>query len=249
VGLLAPLSAASSYVAERLVDAEQLKKARISPFQLLLALRTYAKGQGELGKLTWDPVPQIVAALDTAFDLSFKNVTPSKQRVLVALDVSGSMQSCRCTGSPVLRASEAGAAVASYFVRAEPNVHTVAFDTAPRALTITPRQRVDDIVNAVGQWGGGTDLAQPVLYALDKKLNVDAFVILTDNETWAGKEHCVDALQRYRLSINPKTKLVVMATSATGGAVCDPNDPLSLGIAGFDAAGPQLVLDFLRGDI
>ena len=42
---------------------------------------------------------------------------------------------------------------------------------------------------------GGTDCALPMLYATRKRLPVDAFVVMTDNETWAGNIHPVEALR------------------------------------------------------
>ena len=33
---------------------------------------------------------------------------------------------------------------------------------------------------------GGTDCAQPMLYAKKKRLEVDVFIVYTDSETWAG---------------------------------------------------------------
>lgn len=247
VGLLRPFGEASDYVANRLVDVDQIARARINPFQLLLALRTYAKGRGELGSLTWMPVASIVAALDRAFEASFKTVTPTGRRILVGVDVSGSMRGTPCAGSPILTAAEAAAAMATFLVRTEPKVHVMAFDTAAREFPITASQRVDDVVAGIVKWGGGTDVSVPVRYALDRKLEVDAFVILTDSETWAGKQHPVQALYQYRKRINPHAKLAVMAATANGGTVCDPADPLAFGVAGFDAAAPALVMDFIRG--
>ncbi|MBP7253328.1 MAG: TROVE domain-containing protein [Alphaproteobacteria bacterium] len=246
IGLLQPFGAASDYVAERLRDREQLTKTRINPFQLLLAMRTYAKGRGELGSLTWTPVAPIVAALDEAFESSFASVTPTNARILVGVDVSGSMRGTRCAGSRILSAVEAAAAVATFLVRTEPKTHVMAFDTEAREFAVTPKQRLDDVVASVAKWGGGTDLSLPVTYALERKLEVDAFIILTDSETWAGKQHTVQALHQYRQRINPRAKLVVMAAAANGGTICDPADPLSFGVAGFDAAAPQLVMDFIR---
>lgn len=244
VGLLQSFHPASQYVVNRLGDQDQLFKARISPFHLLLALRTYARGKGVLGSLTWTPVPSIVTALDEAFELSFATVIRSNKRILVGIDVSGSMQQ-QCNGSPVLSAVEAAAAVASFLVRTEKEVHTMAFDTEEREFPITPNQRLDDIILRVRQWGGGTDLSLPVTYALKRRLHVDAIIILTDNECWAGRQHNVQALNEYRSKINPKAKLVVMATSANGGIICDPQDPLSLGVVGFDASAPQVAMDFI----
>ena len=123
---------------------------------------------------------------------------------------------------------------------------TIAFDTATHEFTMTRKQRLDDIIKNITDWGGGTDLSLPIAYALKKKLEVDAFVILTDNETWAGREHPVQTLHRYRSQINPKAKLIVLATGANQGTVVEPDDPLSFGVAGFDAAAPQLVAEFIK---
>jgi 60 kDa SS-A/Ro ribonucleoprotein len=75
---------------------------------------------------------------------------------------------------------------------------------------------------------------------------VDAFVVVTDNETWAGRQHPVQALARYREQINPEARVAVMACSANGGSVVSDSDALALGVAGFDAAAPQIVGDFVR---
>ena len=246
VGLLVPISEASNYVARRLIDEQALKAAKIHPMQILLALRTYAQGAGHLGSLTWIPVPEIVEALDTAFDLTFKNVEQTGKRILVGVDVSGSMSGSRCSGSPVLSCVEVAVAMAMLFVRIEKDIHTMSFDTEFHHLTITRKQRLDDIINSFAEWGGGTDISLPIVYALKNRLNLDAFVIATDNETWAGREHAVQALWEYRKTINPLAKLVVLASSATKGSIIDPKDPLSFGVAGFDASVPELALRFIR---
>ena len=73
-----------------------MRKARVHPIALLSALRTYAAGRGVRGKHTWTPVGQIVDALDAAFYTAFENVEPTGKRLLLALDVSGSMTSGAC---------------------------------------------------------------------------------------------------------------------------------------------------------
>ena len=45
---------------------------------------------------------------------------------------------------------------------------------------------------------GGTDCAIPMIYAKQKKLEVDVFIVYTDSETWFGKIHPSKALQQYR---------------------------------------------------
>ncbi len=57
---------------ERLRDDDRLKKARIHPFSILLALKTYQTGKGDKGKLTWAPEQTVLNALDDAFYKAFK---------------------------------------------------------------------------------------------------------------------------------------------------------------------------------
>ena len=72
IGLLAPLSDETNLVCERLRDQDRLKKARVHPFSILLALKQYKARRGDKGKLTWEPEPTVVNALDDAFYLAFK---------------------------------------------------------------------------------------------------------------------------------------------------------------------------------
>lgn len=72
IGLLKPLSSHATVVCKRLKDESLLKKARIHPFNVLLALKTYEAGKGDKGKLSWEVNQTIVQALDDAFYASFK---------------------------------------------------------------------------------------------------------------------------------------------------------------------------------
>ena len=72
IGVLDPLSDATIEVCKRLKDQSLLQKARIHPFNVLLALKTYEQGHGDKGKLTWKPTPSIVSSLDDCFYASFK---------------------------------------------------------------------------------------------------------------------------------------------------------------------------------
>ena len=72
IGLLKPLSNYSKMVCDRLKSEHALKQARIHPFSVLLALKTYQQGHGDKGKLNWPVDQSIVAALNEAFYMSFK---------------------------------------------------------------------------------------------------------------------------------------------------------------------------------
>ena len=245
VGLLSQGSDAAKYVADRLGDRDQLAAARVHPIQLLLALKTYAQGRGVRGRLEWEPVAAIVDALDSAIYDAFEQVPATGKRILVGVDVSGSMSWDRCTGASVLEPVEAAAAITLQLLQTEENVRVIAFDTAVHQPGLSRRQRFDDVARKLASYGGGTDISLPLNYAIEQRQEVDAFVVLTDNETWAGREHPAQALARYRETINPNAKIAVLAFTANHGSIVPEDDPRAFGVVGFDAAVPELLREFL----
>lgn len=245
--VLVPLGAATQVVTERLRDQERIRSARLHPVKILAALATYTGGKSVRGQHTWTPLPQIIDALDDAFTLSFAAVEPTNKRVLVAIDTSGSMHVGQVNGIPNLPLPTACAAMAVLFAKTEPHTHIIGVDHTIQELDINPAHRLYDVIRALkGIGGGGTNLSLPVLYALQRRLTVDAFVILTDNETWAGQQHPTQALKQYRARINPAAKIITVQMTATSPTINDPNDRRTLDIVGFDTMVPLLIADFLR---
>lgn len=115
-------------------------------------------------------------------------------------------------------------------------------------LPVSPRQRLDDVIRGVsGLPFGATDCALPMRYAIDNGLDVDTFIVYTDNETWAGDEHPHQALRRYRDTTGIPARLVVVGMTASHFTIADPTDPGMLDVAGFDSAVPNLIAEFSRG--
>lgn len=265
IGLLTPTSTQTKEIVTRLSDEQWIKQSRVHPLAILLALKTYSQGQGFRGSLTWDAVPAIADALNDAFYTAFQNVEPTGKRVMLALDVSGSMT--YPMAGTVLSCREASAAMAMVTAAVEPDHHIVAFadgdwDAEPgrsrrwygsrgiAGVSLSPRQRLDDVVSRLQQmdWGG-TDCALPMLYALAKKIEVDAFVIYTDSETWAGDIHPFEALKRYRNKTGIAARLVVVGMTSNGFSIADPNDGGMLDVVGFDTATPAVISNFIKGDV
>jgi 60 kDa SS-A/Ro ribonucleoprotein len=78
-------------------------------------------------------------------------------------------------------------------------------------------------------------------------LEIDTFVVYTDNETWAGSIHPHQALASYRRATGIPARLVVVGMAATEFSIADPSDAGMLDIAGFDGAVPSMIGDFSRG--
>jgi 60 kDa SS-A/Ro ribonucleoprotein len=249
VGLVTPMSEAADRIAERLTDASQLRRARIHPLQLLAALTTYRRGRGVRSRgQGWKPVAEVLDALDSAFYQAFEHAPTSGKRVLLALDVSGSMGWGSVSGIEGLTPRVASAAMALVTAATEPRHAFMAFSDVPRALAISPRQRLDDVVATVsGLPFGRTDCALPMRWAFEQGLEVDAFVVLTDNETWFGKVHPAEALRDYRAATGIDAKLAVVAMTATRFSIADPNDLGMLDLVGFATDTPRVLAEFLRG--
>ena len=209
VGLLVAGSDAARMVVARLRDGSAIRRARVHPLAVLAALKTYAQGHGARGHNAWTPVSQIVDALDAAFYQAFGNVESSGKRVMLALDVSGSMVA-PVHGMPFLSCREASTAMALVTAATEPEHRFVAFTNGSHPsfhsargfnsgltpLTISPRQRLDDVLQSTGALPfGGTDCALPMVEALKRRWHVEVFVIYTDSETWFGSIHPVQALR------------------------------------------------------
>jgi 60 kDa SS-A/Ro ribonucleoprotein len=93
--------------------------------------QVYGSGHGEKGSLSWTPHPEVTAALEQAFYLSFKTLTPTGKRFVIGMDVSGSMSCAAVTGMPHVTAREAVCAITMALVRAEgrENVRLMAFSS------------------------------------------------------------------------------------------------------------------------
>ena len=133
------------------------------------------------------------------------------------------MAAGRVAGSS-LTPREASAALALMTAATEASTHIVGFTAGGMTpLPLSPSMRLDDAVRAVsGLPFGGTDCALPMLYALERGIPVDAFVVLTDSETWAGAIHPAQALRQYRERTGIAAKLVVVGLVSNGFSIADP---------------------------
>lgn len=231
---------------ERLQDLETLRRARIHPISLLLAHATYSGGRGYRGQHTWAPIPAIVDALDEAFYRSFGLVETTGKRYLLGIDVSSSMAGATVAGTP-LRACEAATAMALVTMHSEHACMPMAFTKEFKSLPLSNRMRlVDAMKHTQDQNFGGTDCALPMEYAMKHKLEVDVFVIYTDNETWAGRIHPAQALTEYRQRTGIPAKLAVMGMCSNGFTIANPQDGGMLDVVGFDASVPQAMRAFVE---
>lgn len=248
VGLLVDGAGVTTEIVDRITSRETLRRGRVHPLQVLAALITYQQGHGMRGSGQWPVVSQVVSALNAAFSLAFENVTPTGKRLYLALDVSGSMAGGLIAGIPGLTPREASAAMAMIAVNTEQNALIRGFQTEMVKLPIKAGMRLAQVTAAVSNLPfAGTDCAQPVLDAFQHDLAVDAFIVYTDSETWAGKVHPVQALREYRQKTGIAAKLVVVGMTSNNFTIADPNDAGMLDVVGFSTSTPSAIADFIAG--
>lgn len=254
IGAVKPLSPEEKVVVERLGSDEEIKASRIHPLQVLTALAVYQQGHavarqaysrgGDVNR--WTPIQKIVNALDGAFYKAFKNVEPTGKRHFIGIDCSGSM-TMSAAGSAVVNCAQAAAAMALVIAKTEPSTFIGRFNLGLQPVEFSERSRLDDVLRQISNVnGGGTDCALPMLYALKHKIMADVFVVITDNETWAGTVHPMEALRQYRKATGINAKLVVIGMTATNFSIADPADPGSLDVVGFDTNVPSLIAEFVK---
>eukprot|EP00794_Sanderia_malayensis_P016073 gene16073-17696_t len=236
------------HVVKCLKNEDLLKKARIHPFNVLVALQVYERGKGVKGSNTWNVRKEIVQALDAAFYMSFKFVEPTGKRYMLGIDVSGSMGT-PCLGSDIITAAMASAAMAMVTMKTEESVHSMGFSRKFVNLDIDKSMKLNKVMEKINSVTmGATDCAQPMIYARQRRIPVDVFIVYTDCETWIGKEHPYKALQKYRKAMDvPDAKLIVCAMTSTGFTIADPSDRGMLDMAGFDSAAPEIIRQFSLG--
>jgi len=261
-GAFKDMQFAADYAA-RLSDQEMITKSKLHPINFLNTIVTYSDGQvdrqGWGGRQkSWDTESVIVDALNDGFHTSFKTVQPAGKRTMLAVDVSGSMSS-PAMGLDLSCAQVSGA-LAMTIARTEP-AHIIRGFTSGAGgwgyrnsseltdLGISAKSSLNDAMRKVQRSNfGGTDCALPMTWALENKVKVDTFAVVTDNETWAGAVHPFQSLRKYRDSMGIDAKLAVFGVSGTPFTIADPSDPRGqMDFVGFDAQAPKVFADFSAG--
>jgi 60 kDa SS-A/Ro ribonucleoprotein len=253
-------------------NPDAIQKARIHPLSVYKAIKVYDLGHGEKGSNTWFPNRDIQQAMQNMFLASFKYaVEPdllaimSELKIMVALDVSGSMD--QLVSGMNMSCREVSAVMSLSILSAGGNnkVDVCSFDCEDR------RGGVFNASNATGlhvfdgvskntslrefmahpnqTWhGAGTDCSLPMMWATRKNKAYDAFIIFTDNETWFGKVKPFEALAEHALATkNPHIKLIVCAMTATSFSIADPSNPNMMDIVGCDSSLPSIITNFIAG--
>jgi hypothetical protein len=258
LGKLSQVGVASSKsqdIIKMLTDPKAVKDSRVHPLQILIGMKTYSQGKGDLGSMTWPVNSYITTALSTTFRQAFGNITPTGKRFMIGLDVSGSMSMGMCAGAKNITPREGSVAMAMMTLHAEgeQNVHIYGFSNIFYNFNgkIRPGMTIQDAIKATDVPFGATDCALPMTEALKmysrSGVMIDVFCVYTDSETYAPTVHPQVALEQYRKTTGIDAKLIVIGMMANQLTIADPKDKNTLNLAGFDTSTPELISMFVRG--
>jgi hypothetical protein len=248
-------STKSQEIVKMLTDPKSVKDSKIHPLQVLVGMKTYSQGKGDLGSMTWIPNSYITSALSTTFRQAFGNITPTGKRYMIGLDVSGSMSMCMCAGAKNITPREGSVAMAMMTLHAEgaENVHIYGFSDVFYNFNgkIRPEMTIQDAIKATDVPFGATNCALPMTEALKMYRQngtvFDVFCVYTDSETYAPTVHPQVALEIYRKETGIDAKLIVVGMTSNCLTIADPKDKNTLNLAGFDTSTPELISMFARG--
>jgi 60 kDa SS-A/Ro ribonucleoprotein len=238
-------AAMTSKVSARLSDPDQVRRAKVFPYQLLAAFMNADKNLP--GKLR--------NALQDAMETAIANVPEISGNIVVCPDVSGSMQSSitayRQGASSKVRCIDVAALVAAAFLRKNRDARVLPFEVRVVDITLNPRDSVmTNAATLAGVGGGGTNCSAPLALLNKENITPDLVVFISDNESWAdpqarrGTSMMVE-WEKIKTR-NPKAKLVCIdITPNTTTQAPDRKDILN--IAGFSDKVFDLIASFAAG--
>jgi 60 kDa SS-A/Ro ribonucleoprotein len=234
-------------IAEKLTRREAIRRARVLPYQLLIAHRSL---RPEVPK-------ELRNVLEKALEIALENVPRFHGRVAVCPDVSGSMSSPvtgrRKSASSAVRCIDVAALIASAVMKANPGTVVLPFAEHVRMVGLSPKDSVMTNAHLLASFGGGgTNCSAPLEWLLQTETPADLVILVSDNQSWIDARHhgTSRTLQKWSLfrKRNPRAKLVCIdlqpygTTQAAEGA-----DVLNVG--GFSDEVFEIVRLFAREEL
>ncbi|MFO0727588.1 MAG: VWA domain-containing protein [Myxococcota bacterium] len=227
-------------VAKKLRDREAIKRARVMPYQLLMAHMAARS-----------VVPPVVrAALEAALEIALENVPALKGKIYVCTDVSGSMQAPvtghRKGATTAVRCIDVAGLISAAMLSMN-DAEVLPFDTRVVPLSIKKGQSV--LANAAklaSVGGGGTACSAPLAELNARKAKGALVLLVSDNESWVdGRAGGTALMAEWELfaARNRGAKLVCLDLAPNRSSpALERADVLNIG--GFSDAVFGLIQDF-----
>jgi 60 kDa SS-A/Ro ribonucleoprotein len=213
--------ASAEYIAERLSNADALKRAKVLPFQLFTAYRMFKPEAGVERR--------IADALIDAMEAAFVNMPSLGGNVCIAPDVSGSMAG-NISRLNATRYIDIAGIFTGALLKSSAGAQVLPFETHVVDIRLSARDSIMTSTEKLAQiGGGGTAVSAPVSYLLDKRVKVDTFIGITDNIEWAtdqsGRLGFLPTWREYKQNVAPEAKAFLVTIAPYRHAVAPSDEP------------------------
>lgn len=237
---------ATDMVAARLGDEAALSKARVLPYQLMVALDAVGEG-----------VPlKVQAALEAALEASLAELPALPGKVVVCPDVSGSMSSpvtgYRKGASSKVRCIDVAALVAAAVLRRNPDAILLPFEDNVASVKLDPFARIAaNAAKLASICGGGTNVSAPIKRLNWWRSHVDLVIIVSDNQSWidANGGGATETMREWERLKNrcPGARLVCIDLQPHGTSQAQSRKDI-LNVGGFSDAVFDTLSRFASGE-
>lgn len=168
-------------IAERMRDAEAVRRSRVFPFQLMSAYKAAEANKG---------IPREIAeALQDAMEIATENVPAIDGKVWIFPDISGSMHSpatgYRKGATSKVSCLDVAALFAATLLRKNPSAEVIPFSDHIVAARLNPRDSVMTNAKILAALpSGGTNCSAPLKELNRRKAKGDLVIYVSDNESW-----------------------------------------------------------------
>jgi len=166
----------------QVIDEKSVKTSLVLPFQLYIAAKQ-VENEGRIKNHS--RMSKVIDALTAAIDVSLSNVPKLEGKTLVAVDISGSMDS-RLSAMGQARVVDVATLFGVVLAKAN-DADLVRFNTSA-SYSVVPKSRSTlDSVKSLAQTGGGTAF-ESIMYLINQSQTVyDRILVLSDMQSWSGK--------------------------------------------------------------
>jgi len=168
-------------IADRLRDPAAIAKARVCPYQLLMAY-TMANANAKIPRVVCD-------ALQDAMEIAIAKVPAIEGRVFVCPDVSGSMFSPvtghRAGATTSVSCLDVAALMAAAVLRKNPHAEVLPFQSYVVEVNLNSRDSVmTNAAKLASIAGGGTSCSAPLAELNRREAKGDLVIFVSDSESW-----------------------------------------------------------------
>ena len=245
-------------VADKLRNEDQIRRAKVFPYQLMTA---YLNISSEIPK-------EIGLALQDAMEIATSNVPVLEGAVYVCPDVSGSMSSYLTgarmgkSGKPgatsLVRCIDIAALVAAAVLRTNPHAEVIPFEGEIKRVKLNPKASVMENAKILAGIGGGsTACSAPMKHLNSRKAPINAVIYISDNESWKDVDYGYYGSRASGTTLNaewfkakdrcPEAKLVSIDITPNDTTQVNDRGGDSLNVGGFSDDVFSVTSNFLTG--